>query len=58
MKTIQAITFFIVVMVFMKSLLVGSDFSFHYWFKYGDKYKKWYFSRPKFNPDLPPTKEE
>ena len=33
-----------------KALIIGSDFSFPKWFKYGKQYTKWYFNRPVFKP--------
>lgn len=38
------VTVFMLVVCF-KSFIIGSDFSFLSWHKYGDKYRKWYFSR-------------
>jgi hypothetical protein len=33
-------------LVSIKSLIVGSDFNFYLWYKYKEKYTKWYFNRP------------
>ena len=33
----------------IKSLTVGSEFSFYLWFKHGKKYTHWYNNRPKFD---------
>jgi len=35
-------------MVAIKALVMGSDFSFHLWFKHGKKYTDWYMNRPGF----------
>ena len=37
-------------LIAIKSILIGSEFNFYYWIKYGKKYTKWYNQtrRPKF----------
>jgi len=44
-------TFFITLAVgiIAKSLLIGSEFSFYDWIKYGKTYSKWYFNRETFS---------
>jgi hypothetical protein len=36
------------IVIGVKAILVGSEFNFWYWFKYGDKYWFWYKNRPRF----------
>ncbi len=36
--------------VAFKAIIIGSEFSFYYWFKYGKKYTNWYNNRKQFNP--------
>jgi hypothetical protein len=38
----------LLLLVFIKSLTVGSDFSFVKWIKYKKQYTYWYFNRPVF----------
>jgi hypothetical protein len=47
-------TLFIIVIIAVaaKSLTIGSDFNFYYWFKYGKKYWKWYANRENFKDSL------
>lgn len=35
-----------------KSIIIGSEFNFHYWFKYGKKYTTWYDNRPTYKDYL------
>ena len=42
----------LLILVFLKAVIVGSDFSFVNWFKYGKLYTKWYNSRPTFKKYL------
>ena len=35
----------IISLYFLKSVIIGSDFSFSYWIKYKKNYTKWYFNR-------------
>lgn len=37
--------------IVVKAFLIGSDFSFYYWFKYGKKYTMWYENRKRFKGD-------
>jgi hypothetical protein len=37
-------------LVAIKSVFVGSAFSFPKWFKYGKEYTEWYFNQPEFKP--------
>ena len=41
----------------IKSVIVGSDFSFANWFKYGKLYTRWYNSRPTFKNYLKNTRD-
>lgn len=38
----------------LKSMLVGSEFSFYKWVKYGRRYTTWYFNRSDFDPEAKP----
>lgn len=40
---IHSIVIIILILVFMKSITVGSAFSFHLWYHFGKEYTKWYF---------------
>lgn len=33
---------------FIKSILIGSEFNFVHWLRYGNRYWSWYFNRPGF----------
>lgn len=37
-----------VVLTFVKAMIIGSDFSFYWWFKDGDRYLTWYKNRSKY----------
>jgi len=37
-------------LVALKACIVGSEFSFYYWFRYGNKYIEWYFNREEYIP--------
>lgn len=39
-------------LAFIKSVVVGSEFSFWKWIKYGKLYTHWYFNRPEFEDEL------
>ena len=41
---------FVLLLNWFKSILVGSDFNFYHWYKYGKEYTDWYFFRPEFKP--------
>ena len=45
----ETIMLIILSLVCIKSFTVGSDFSFHLWFKYGKRYTTWYFNREEFS---------
>jgi hypothetical protein len=34
----------------IKSILIGGDFNFYYWFKYKNHYTNWYFNRDEYKP--------
>jgi hypothetical protein len=40
------------VIVFLKSIIIGSSFEFIMWFRDGSNYLEWYRSRPKYQPKL------
>lgn len=42
----------LICLMWLKSMTIGSDFNFGYWFKYKKIYSKWYFSRPTFEDYL------
>jgi len=43
------ITLTLITLAWLKSFIIGSEFSFYTWKKYGKEYTKWYFNeRPKF----------
>lgn len=35
----------VILFVSLKSITIGSDFSFYSWFKYGKRYTDWYFDK-------------
>jgi hypothetical protein len=35
-------------LIALKSMIIGSEFSFYFWFKYKKKYIKWYTKRKTF----------
>ncbi|MCP4648753.1 MAG: hypothetical protein GY853_01555 [PVC group bacterium] len=37
---------------FLKAVIIGSDFDFHYWIKFGKRYRKWYGERETFEDYL------
>ena len=41
---------FIVALVALKAIIIGSDFNFFYWFKYKRNYWDWYNNREEFKP--------
>jgi len=45
--------------VYLKAMIIGSDFNFAHWWKYGKHYTRWYNNRPQFDPekDIPPPKD-
>lgn len=48
----------ILLLVFLKSIFIGSEFSFYYWIKYGKKYTNWYSKRPTFQQHLETDTQE
>lgn len=38
----------LIAIIALKSLVIGSDFSFHKWFKHGTLYLHYYNNRPSF----------
>ena len=48
MEMIMIILRWILLAIVLKSLTVGSNFSFHLWLKYKKEYTDWYFNRPTF----------
>jgi hypothetical protein len=42
----------VIVLIAVKDLILGSDFSFYYLFKYKREYWIWYNSRPEFKDYL------
>lgn len=49
---------FVLAPVYLKAMIIGSDFNFGHWWKYGKHYTRWYNNRPQFDPekDLPKNK--
>jgi len=47
-EILQTIAHIVICAVALKAMLIGSDFNFYYWWKYGRKYLNWYDNRPKF----------
>ena len=49
---IQNIAMFVLLLVLIKSMFIGSDFNFVNWIKYGKEYTNWYFAkrRQEFDP--------
>lgn len=45
MKNIHYIVKIIIVLVFIKVIIIGSDFNFYLWYKFGKDYSNWYNSR-------------
>jgi hypothetical protein len=41
----------LLVVIGLKALTIGSEFNFLLWCKHGKKYSTWYFNRPKFTPE-------
>lgn len=39
-----------IVLVCIKAIFIGSDFSIRTWLKYGKEYSDWYDNRPEFVP--------
>ena len=45
MQTITVLSTIFVSLLAIKALFIGSDFSFHNWYKYGKRYTSWYSKR-------------
>ena len=41
--------FYTFIFLILKSIIIGSDFSFYWWIKDGKKYTNWYFNRPDYD---------
>jgi len=52
---LMTIVISLLIIQFIKSITIGSNFSFYNYFKYKDDYKKWYTIRQKY---IPPHKRE
>lgn len=52
MVTILTIAIAVAATDYLKALIIGSDFNFYFWFKYGKEYSNWYFNseRTTFRP--------
>jgi len=46
----EKILIIVMTLVVLKSIFLGFDFDFITWIKYGKRYTKWYYNRPKFDP--------
>lgn len=44
----ESIVLYMVALVYLKNVLLGSEFSFYYWFKHGLLYAHWYNNRQTF----------
>jgi len=42
----------------IKSIVIGSEFSFYHLWKHGSVYARWYNSRPKFEDHLKESQKE
>jgi len=42
----------LMLLIALKALIIGSDFSFYFWIKYNTEYLNWYLSRPSFEDYL------
>jgi len=47
---VNTILLICLVVVFLKSIIIGSEFDFTMWFRDGSSYLDWYRSRPKYQP--------
>ena len=52
MSTLQILVYVLLATVALKAIIIGSDFSFSKWFKYGSDYLSWYRSRAEYQPKL------
>lgn len=46
----MSIIYICLALIALKSLTIGSEFSFYKWFKYKSHYTYWYFNRSEYNP--------
>ena len=44
----EKVLLIMIILVAVKAIVIGSDFSFHYLFKDGKKYLDWYKNRPNY----------
>ena len=56
MEILESFTLGITILVAIKAVAIGSDFSFYYWYKHRDTYWKWYNSRSTFEDYLTENK--
>ena len=49
---LNIILFVLLGLVWLKAIIIGSDFSFFNWIKYGKLYTNWYSDRPTFKDEL------
>lgn len=47
-EILKNISIILVCIVAAKAILIGSDFDFAKWIKYGKEYRHWYDNRPEF----------
>jgi hypothetical protein len=53
MDTLLNILNIILAGVALKAIIIGSEFNFYNWFKYGEEYTHWYNNRPTFPKETP-----
>jgi hypothetical protein len=46
------LSYLMLVMIVLKAMIIGSEFSFAHMIKYGKEYWKWYKKRPEFVPNV------
>lgn len=44
----QEVLYFMIALVAIKAMWIGSDFSIYHWLRDGKKYSQWYRNRPKY----------
>jgi hypothetical protein len=42
--------YILLIVCFIKSTIIGSDFNFVHWIRYGSRYWYWYMNRERFEP--------
>ena len=57
MQTITVLSSVCIALLAIKALFIGSDFSFHDWYKYGKRYTSWYSKRPTWKDVITKEKE-